>query len=141
MIAKRDCCKRPVSRGAGTQQIHFVSGRQLEVHADRHARVLPFGHPAFHPDRHVANARRARRVGVSLGLPEPTGRRGIGKEVNVGGNSSQHFFATSVTYIGIVVTPEGISMEEDKISAIRDWLTPKTVKQVQAFLGFMNLYR
>src|SRR5436305_2875565 len=45
------------------------------------------------------------------------------------------FFVTTVTYISIVITPEGISMEEDKIAAIRDWPIPKTVKQVQAFLG------
>ncbi|KAG8735067.1 hypothetical protein FRC10_011018 [Ceratobasidium sp. 414] len=32
-------------------------------------------------------------------------------------------------------------MEEDKVQAIRDWHTPETLKQVQAFLGFVNFYR
>src|SRR5258707_13799129 len=32
-------------------------------------------------------------------------------------------------------------MDPTKISAISDWPTPKTKKQVQAFLGFANFYR
>uniref|UniRef100_A0A8H7MYB0 Reverse transcriptase/retrotransposon-derived protein RNase H-like domain-containing protein n=1 Tax=Bionectria ochroleuca TaxID=29856 RepID=A0A8H7MYB0_BIOOC len=32
-------------------------------------------------------------------------------------------------------------MEQGKIAAVKDWETPKTVKEVQAFLGFANYYR
>jgi hypothetical protein len=46
-----------------------------------------------------------------------------------------------VTYIGLVISPEGISMEKEKIKAIKEWQPPKTVKQTQAFLGFANFYR
>ncbi|QRW27791.1 Retrotransposable element Tf2 protein [Rhizoctonia solani] len=45
------------------------------------------------------------------------------------------------SYIGLVITPEGISMEKDKVQAIMDWLEPQNVKQVQSFLGFANFYR
>ena len=32
-------------------------------------------------------------------------------------------------------------MESDRISAVRNWPTPTTVKEVQRFLGFANYYR
>ncbi|CCO32589.1 Retrotransposable element Tf2 155 kDa protein type 1 [Rhizoctonia solani AG-1 IB] len=51
------------------------------------------------------------------------------------------FFVTEVTYIGLVVTPEGISMEQEKVKAIQEWPEPRNVKQVQSFLGFANFYR
>ncbi|CCO31293.1 Retrotransposable element Tf2 155 kDa protein type 1 [Rhizoctonia solani AG-1 IB] len=51
------------------------------------------------------------------------------------------FFTTEVTYIGIVITPEGISMEKEKIRAVQEWQEPRTVKQLQSFLGFANFYR
>ncbi|KAF8760384.1 hypothetical protein RHS01_01345, partial [Rhizoctonia solani] len=38
----------------------------------------------------------------------------------------------------IVISPAGFSMDQKKIEAITTWPTPKTVKQVQAFLGFVN---
>ncbi|KAF8761975.1 hypothetical protein RHS01_00171 [Rhizoctonia solani] len=41
-------------------------------------------------------------------------------------------------YLGIVISPEGFSMDQKKIEAVTSWPTPKTVKQVQAFLGFVN---
>ncbi|KAF8761999.1 hypothetical protein RHS01_00048, partial [Rhizoctonia solani] len=45
-----------------------------------------------------------------------------------------------VTYIGLVITPDVISMEKDKVQAIMDWPEPQNVKQVQSFLGFANFY-
>ena len=51
------------------------------------------------------------------------------------------FYVTEVTYIGIVITPEGVSMEKEKIRAVEEWPIPKTVKQLQSFLGFANFYR
>ncbi|KAF8669628.1 hypothetical protein RHS04_08699 [Rhizoctonia solani] len=50
-----------------------------------------------------------------------------------------YFFVTEVTYIGLVITPDGISMK-DKVQAIMDWPEPQNAKQVQSFLGFANFY-
>ncbi|CEL53142.1 Retrotransposable element Tf2 155 kDa protein type 2 OS=Schizosaccharomyces pombe (strain 972 / ATCC 24843) GN=Tf2-7 PE=4 SV=1 [Rhizoctonia solani AG-1 IB] len=50
------------------------------------------------------------------------------------------FFLTEVTYIGLVVTPEGISTEQEKVKAIQEWPESRNVKQVQSFLGFANFY-
>ena len=32
-------------------------------------------------------------------------------------------------------------MDLDKVKGVTDWPTPRTIKQVQAFLGFCNFYR
>ncbi|QRV83345.1 Retrotransposable element Tf2 protein [Ceratobasidium sp. AG-Ba] len=51
------------------------------------------------------------------------------------------FFVKKVIFLGLVITPEGISMEEEKIKAIMEWGAPRKIKEVQAFLGFVNFYR
>ncbi|QRW22883.1 Retrotransposable element Tf2 protein [Rhizoctonia solani] len=55
--------------------------------------------------------------------------------------SKCHFHVTTVDYLGIVITPTGFSMDQKKIEAVMSWPQPKTVKQVQAFLGFVNYLR
>ncbi|KAF8692547.1 hypothetical protein RHS03_08598, partial [Rhizoctonia solani] len=55
--------------------------------------------------------------------------------------SKCHFHVTTVDYLGIVISPAGFSMDQKKIKAVTSWPTPKTVKQVQAFLGFVNYLR
>ncbi|KAF8748849.1 hypothetical protein RHS01_10553 [Rhizoctonia solani] len=52
--------------------------------------------------------------------------------------SKCHFHVTTVDYLGIVISPAGFSMDQKKIEAVTSWPQPKTVKQVQAFLGFVN---
>ncbi|CCO34667.1 Retrotransposable element Tf2 155 kDa protein type 1 OS=Schizosaccharomyces pombe (strain 972 / ATCC 24843) GN=Tf2-1 PE=4 SV=1 [Rhizoctonia solani AG-1 IB] len=55
--------------------------------------------------------------------------------------SKCHFHVTTVEYLGIQISPKGFSMDKKKIEAVTSWPTPKTVKQVQAFLGFVNYLR
>ncbi|QRW18196.1 Retrotransposable element Tf2 protein [Rhizoctonia solani] len=55
--------------------------------------------------------------------------------------SKCHFHVTTVDYLGIVISPTGFSMDQKKIEAITTWPQPQTVKQVQAFLGFVNYLR
>ncbi|QRW16618.1 Retrotransposon-derived protein PEG10 [Rhizoctonia solani] len=38
------------------------------------------------------------------------------------------FHTTEVTYIGIVITPEGISMEKEKIKAVQEWKEPNVIE-------------
>ncbi|KAF8694651.1 hypothetical protein RHS03_08150, partial [Rhizoctonia solani] len=52
--------------------------------------------------------------------------------------SKCHFHVTTVDYIGIVISPSGFSMDQKKVEAVTSWPQPRTVKQVQAFLGFVN---
>ena len=48
------------------------------------------------------------------------------------------FAQTSIEYLGIIISEGQIKMDLAKVKGITDWLTPRTVKQVQAFLGFCN---
>ncbi|KAJ1306587.1 hypothetical protein OPQ81_007587 [Rhizoctonia solani] len=52
-----------------------------------------------------------------------------------------HFFVQEVTYIGLVVSPEGICMEKDKVQSIMGWPTPRNAKDIEVFQGFANFYR
>jgi len=46
-----------------------------------------------------------------------------------------------VGFLGVVIGPDGIKMEEKKVKGVLDWLTPKGVKNIQKFLGLVNYYR
>jgi len=46
-----------------------------------------------------------------------------------------------VGFLGVVIRPEGIKMEKEKVKGILEWLTSKCVKDVQKFLGLANYYR
>jgi len=46
-----------------------------------------------------------------------------------------------VVFLGVVIGPEGIKMEEEKMKGVLDWPTLKCVKDVQKFLGLANYYR
>ena len=47
-----------------------------------------------------------------------------------------------VGFLGIVIVigPEGIKMEKEKVKGVLDWPTLKEVKDVQKFLGLVNYY-
>jgi len=46
-----------------------------------------------------------------------------------------------VGFLGVVIGPERIKMEEEKVKGVLEWLTSKCVKDVQKFLGLANYYR
>jgi hypothetical protein len=48
---------------------------------------------------------------------------------------------SKVEFLGAVINHEGIQIDPDKIKAVKVWLEPKTVKEVQGFLGLTNYYR
>ena len=45
-----------------------------------------------------------------------------------------------VGFLGVVIGPEGIKMEEEKVKGVLEWPTPKSIKDVQKFLGLANYY-
>ena len=46
-----------------------------------------------------------------------------------------------VEFLEVVIGPEGIKMEKEKVKGVLEWPTPKCVKDVQKFLGLANYYR
>ena len=51
------------------------------------------------------------------------------------------FNVDTTNFLGYIVSPTGLRMDESKIAVIKDWPTPRKVKEVQSFLGFANFYR
>ena len=51
------------------------------------------------------------------------------------------FFKKKITYLGYVVSEEGIEVDPKKTEAVQNWPVPKTVTDVRSFLGFTNQYR
>jgi hypothetical protein len=51
------------------------------------------------------------------------------------------FSTDQVSFLGYVVTPQGIEVDETKIEAIKSWPTPQSITQVRSFLGLAGFYR
>ena len=45
-----------------------------------------------------------------------------------------------VGFLKVVIGPDGIKMEKEKMKGVLEWPTPKYVKDVQKFLGLANYY-
>ena len=46
-----------------------------------------------------------------------------------------------VEFLDVVIGPERIRIEKEKVKGVLEWLTPKCVKDIQKFLGLANYYR
>ena len=55
--------------------------------------------------------------------------------------SKCEFFKGQVSYLGHIVSEEGIQTDPEKIEVVRSWPVPTTVKEVRQFLGFTGYYR
>jgi hypothetical protein len=51
------------------------------------------------------------------------------------------FFQKKIKFLGHVISPDGISVDEDKIAAIQKWPIPKNVSELRSFLGLAGYYR
>jgi hypothetical protein len=48
------------------------------------------------------------------------------------------FHKEEVKFLRFTVSVHGVKMSESKIKVVKDWPTPKNVKNIQEFLGFIN---
>jgi hypothetical protein len=56
--------------------------------------------------------------------------------------SSKAFYAqVEVDFLGHIVTAEGVKVQDDKVSTVREWPTPETVSHIRQFLGLSGYYR
>ncbi len=51
------------------------------------------------------------------------------------------FHQTQVAFLGYVISQEGVTMDDNKVKAVVNWPQPRTLKELQRFLGFANFYR
>ena len=46
-----------------------------------------------------------------------------------------------VRFLGVVIGPDGVKIEKEKVQKVVDWPVPRSMKDVQMFLGLANYYR
>ncbi|KAK3537942.1 hypothetical protein QTP70_024542 [Hemibagrus guttatus] len=51
------------------------------------------------------------------------------------------FHRATVTFLGYVISHQGVEMDVVKVRAVTEWPAPTTVRELQRFLGFANFYQ
>ena len=46
-----------------------------------------------------------------------------------------------IGFLGVVIGPKGIEMEEEKVDGVLSWPEPKNIKDIRKFLSLANYYR
>lgn len=63
-------------------------------------------------------------------------------ENNLVANPKKSFFHQKVIdFLGFVLSEKGVAMSTDKVEEVLKWESPRTVRDVQVFMGFANFYR
>ena len=52
-----------------------------------------------------------------------------------------HMFQRKVSFLGHIISSDGVQCDPAKVSAVRDWETPLSVADVRSFLGLASNYR
>jgi hypothetical protein len=64
------------------------------------------------------------------------------RDARLFGNLEKCIFCTDrVSFLGYVVTPQGIEVDQAKIEAIKGWPVPTSLTHVRSFLGLAAFYR
>jgi len=50
------------------------------------------------------------------------------------------FHKDKIELLGVTVDEKGFGMEEKKVKDVKDWPTPRTLKELKGFIGFCNFY-
>ena len=50
-------------------------------------------------------------------------------------------FQSQLKYLGHNISAEGVAADPEKIPCVRDWPLPKSVDEVQSFLGVLGYHR
>jgi hypothetical protein len=86
--------------------------------------VVTFGKSFDEACHNIINIlQRLRQAGLKLNGPKST------------------FFAKKLKYLGHEISANGIAVLPEKVQAVRDWPTPKSVRDIRTFVGFIGYYR
>ena len=55
--------------------------------------------------------------------------------------SKCEFWLNTVGFLGHIVSAEGIAVDPAKVSAVTEWESPKSAKDIRSFLGLAGYYR
>lgn len=50
------------------------------------------------------------------------------------------FHKTTIQFLGYIISPDSIQMDQGKVHEISNWPRPQTIKERQCFLSFANFY-
>ena len=50
------------------------------------------------------------------------------------------FHKTEVLYLEVIISTNGIYIDPKKVQAVVEWEEPANIKDIRAFLGFVNFY-
>ena len=71
--------------------------------------------------------------------------RGVFEKLSAAGlqhkPSKCEFFKSHITYLGHIVSKDGIETDPKKVTTINEWPVPRTVTAVWSFLGFIHYYQ
>jgi hypothetical protein len=46
-----------------------------------------------------------------------------------------------ISFVGFIITPDGVGMEPERVRTIEEWPEPSCHCNIEVFLGFANIYR
>ena len=55
--------------------------------------------------------------------------------------SKCNFWLKQVSFLGHIINKDGIAMDPEKVKAVVEWPTPKSVTEIRSFLGLAGYYR
>jgi hypothetical protein len=51
------------------------------------------------------------------------------------------FYQKQIQYLGHIVSEDGITVDPEKVEAIKSWPTPTNISEVRSFMGLVGYYR
>ena len=52
----------------------------------------------------------------------------------------RRFHKDEIQFLGYVMSAQRVRMEEEQIKPVKNWLEPKSMRNIQVFFGFVNFY-